>query len=150
MTKKTGNLKVLIVDDSTAVQAIYKHGFRMMRNPYEVRMISNGEDAITFIKGEKEDAILVILLDITIPGDNGLEVIRKVRALDDARSLIPVIAVTNNAEKLEIDTYKAMGFNGFVEKPFDFNKIAALLPKIEKGELGNFFAIRTIKDEDAL
>ncbi len=78
--------KILVVDDEVKACELLKRFLEM--NKYDVIMSHNGEDARERVKSDKPDAIL---LDVKMPGMDGIEVLKLVRKVDP---LLPVILVT--------------------------------------------------------
>lgn len=70
----------------------------------------------------------MILMDIQMPNMNGLEAARAIRCLPrpDA-SVIPIVAMTANTFKEDVEAAIAAGMNGFVPKPLDVNYLYQLL-----------------------
>jgi CheY-like chemotaxis protein len=79
----------LIVEDEPSISRAYQDGLRYAG--YEVATESSGQDAINYLTSVKPD---VVLMDILMPGVNGLEVLRYMRATENLKS-IPVIVLTN-------------------------------------------------------
>ncbi|MDR3305594.1 MAG: response regulator [Clostridiales Family XIII bacterium] len=73
-----------------------------------------------------------ILMDIQMPNMNGYEATRQIRALDRERAdagIVPIIALTANAYKEDVDRAIASGMNGHLAKPININEVTALLEK---------------------
>jgi CheY-like chemotaxis protein len=80
---------------------------------YELREYATGGDALTAFEQDPPD---LVLLDISLPGISGLEVLARIRA--DARlKHLPVVALTAHAMQDDRDTYMAAGFDDYVTKP---------------------------------
>jgi two-component system, cell cycle response regulator DivK len=80
---------------------------------YDVRVARTGEDAITLAVKEPPD---LVLMDLQLPGIDGMEALRRLRA--SPRTVgIPVVAVTAQAMKQDRERVLQAGFNGYVEKP---------------------------------
>ncbi len=75
--------KILLVDDEKNILIVYREEFE--DEGYEIVSASSGEEGLTKFKVEKPD---LVILDILMPGMNGVEVLRKMKMLD---STIPVI-----------------------------------------------------------
>lgn len=75
--------KILLVDDEPSIQIVYREEFE--DEGYEVLSALNGEDGLEIFKTEKPD---IVILDIHMPGMNGIDVLRQMKML---RSDIPVI-----------------------------------------------------------
>jgi len=75
--------KILLVDDEKNILIVYREEFEDAG--YQVVSASNGEEGLAKFKDEKPD---IVILDILMPGMNGVEVLRKMKMLD---STVPVI-----------------------------------------------------------
>ncbi len=109
-----GKKKILVVDDELEFVNMIK--LRLEANDYEVMTASDGKEALDKVKKHTPDAVL---LDILLPGMNGLEVLKKIRS--DHKNL-PVFIITafSSAERFEL----ANKFNasGFIVKTEDLKK----------------------------
>ncbi|MBI1845360.1 MAG: response regulator [Candidatus Rokubacteria bacterium] len=104
--------RILIVDDETPVVEVLSEYFTSQG--YKVETAPNGADALNAVRHERPD---LVLLDIRMPGMDGVEVLRRLRDLD---SSIAVIMVTANEDvALARETLKIGAFD-YVAKPFDF------------------------------
>ncbi|HZI73272.1 MAG TPA: response regulator [Gemmatimonadales bacterium] len=80
---------------------------------YDVRVARTAEDGITSAVSEPPD---LVLMDLQLPGINGMEALRRLR--ESSRTAdIPVVAVTAQAMKQDRERALDAGFNGYVEKP---------------------------------
>ncbi|NHX21925.1 response regulator, partial [Escherichia coli] len=75
----------------------------------------------------------VVLMDIQLPGLNGLDATAAIRALPDAaRASLPVVALTANAFRADRERYLAAGMNACLAKPFEeedvYRTLVQLLP----------------------
>ena len=73
----------------------------------------------------------VILCDIMMPGLNGYEVIRELRA-NSATSKIPFIYVTASTEKSEVIRAMRLGADGYVRKPFEVSELMDTIESLLK------------------
>ncbi len=80
---------------------------------YDVRVARTGEDGVTLAVKEPPD---LVLMDLQLPGIDGTEVLRQLRASPRTAG-IPVVAVTAQAMREDRERALAAGFNGYVEKP---------------------------------
>ena len=74
----------------------------------------------------------LILLDIQLPGIDGYEVLRRLRAHDDTRS-IPVVAVSANAMQADIDAGLAAGLAAYLTKPIDLEHLLDTVQRVLSG-----------------
>src|SRR5215469_9323834 len=80
---------------------------------YDVRVARTAEDGITLAVKEPPD---LVLMDLQLPGIDGMEALRRLRQSPRTAD-IPVVAVTAQAMKQDRERALAAGFNGYVEKP---------------------------------
>lgn len=106
--------KVLVVDDETDFLEVIK--LRMEANGYTVVTATNGEDALKKVKSEKPDAVL---LDILMPGIDGLEVLRRIRKSDEN---LPVYIITAFSTEERFKVANKFGASGFIVKTDDLSK----------------------------
>jgi len=80
---------------------------------YDVRVARTAEDGITSAVSEPPD---LVLMDLQLPGIDGIEALRRLRESPRTAG-IPVVAVTAQAMKQDRERALTAGFNGYVEKP---------------------------------
>jgi two-component system cell cycle response regulator DivK len=80
---------------------------------YDVRVARTAEDGITSAVSEPPD---LVLMDLQLPGIDGLEALRQLRESPRTAD-IPVVAVTAQAMKHDRERALEAGFNGYIEKP---------------------------------
>ena len=103
--------RILIVDDEPDAVELLRE-FLMGKN-YEVSAAANGEEALRKVRAERPH---MILLDVRMPGMNGLEVLRRVRQIDQEVGVIIVTAV--NEEETGREALKLGAFD-FIVKPIN-------------------------------
>jgi sigma-B regulation protein RsbU (phosphoserine phosphatase) len=110
---------ILIVDD----EELNRDGLarRLQRHDYEVAVAKSGEEAIELLGGQHFD---LVLLDIMMPGMNGLEVLKFLRRVDSLVDL-PIIMVTAKGESQDMVEALELGANDYVTKPLDFPVVLA-------------------------
>jgi CheY-like chemotaxis protein len=80
---------------------------------YDVRVARTAEDGIALAVKERPD---LVLMDLQLPGIDGMEALRQLR--ENVRTAdIPVVAVTAQAMKQDRERALEAGFNGYIEKP---------------------------------
>jgi two-component system response regulator RegX3 len=118
--------RIMLVDDEPLITDSLTYS--LQREGYEVEAVADGAIAIEAIK--KFDPDLVVL-DIMLPGLNGMEVCRKLRA----ESNIPVIMLTARGDELDRILGLEVGADDYLAKPFSFRELLArirsLLRRIE-------------------
>ena len=92
---------------------------------------TSGQECLDLCKTNKYD---IILMDIMMPLMNGIETLKRIR-IDDKK--VPVIALTADAVEGMEEKYLKEGFNDYLSKPIDRNKLGIILNKYLKGEEKN-------------
>jgi putative two-component system response regulator len=111
--------KILIVDDETATRAALE--MLLHREGFEVRDASSGEAALAECAAFRPD---LILLDILMPGIDGFEVCRRIKATPETR-LTPVVLITGLSETEDRIKGINAGADDFLSKPIDLNELLA-------------------------
>jgi len=102
--------KILIVEDDSFVLDIYQT--KLTQEGFEVIAAANGMEALGKLEKEKPD---LILLDIIMPYVDGLEVLKKVRSMDQLKD-VPIILLANLSQKEEVDQGMTLGANDYLIK----------------------------------
>ena len=105
--------RILVVDDEAPVREVLTEYFSS--HGYTVDTASNGNDALATIRRDRPD---LVLLDVRMPGIDGVEVLRRIRKLDDTLTVIMVTA--NEDVALARETLRLGAFD-YVAKPFDYD-----------------------------
>ena len=103
---------VLVVEDEEDIVELVEH--HLLRNGYDVRAVNSGEEALRAATSEHPD---LILLDLMLPGLDGLDVCRRLKREADT-AMIPIIMVTARGEEADIVTGLELGADDYVTKPF--------------------------------
>ena len=126
------NKRILLVEDNEVNRRLA--GFLLRSQGYQVREATSALAAFEMLDKERPD---LIVMDIQLPGMDGLEATRKIKE-QPATANIPIIAVTSYAMKGDREKALAAGCAGYVTKPIDKNtfiqEVAAHVgskPKIE-------------------
>lgn len=110
--------KILIVDDDPEIVEVLRRFLEKTPPGYRVEVVTNGEDAVAALLLEAPD---LVLLDITMPGMTGLEVLKHI----DRK--IPVMVVSGNTDSAPAEALKQGAF-AYIPKPFDFAYVEQLVP----------------------
>ena len=109
-------MRLLVVDDQSAnIQAIYQ----IFSSTYQVFMATSGEQALAFCAKTPPD---LVLLDVVMPGMDGLEVCRTLKRQESTRD-IPVMFVTGGHREDEENACWAVGGVDFISKPINPNTL---------------------------
>src|ERR1700761_4256949 len=114
--------KILWVDDE--IESLHSQILFLENKGYEVKALTNGFDAIDFVK---ENPIDVVLLDETMPGITGLETLAKIK---EANQEIPVVLITKNETENLMDDAIGSQITDYLIKPVNPNQVLLSLKKI--------------------
>jgi CheY-like chemotaxis protein len=97
--------------------------------------VEEAVDGLAALRCLEQSTYDVVLMDVQMPGLNGLEVTRQLRRLPDPqRATTPVLALTANAFRSDNEKYLAAGLNDYLAKPFReedlYAKLVGLLPQL--------------------
>ena len=115
---------VAVVEDNADNRLLLQ---AILDGPYRIVEYENGTDALAGLRAERPD---LVLLDISLPGMDGNEILARIRSDQSLRTL-PVIALTAHAMTGDREKYLAAGFDDYVTKPIVDETI--LIAAIEKG-----------------
>lgn len=125
---------VLVVDDETQIRRTLRS--TLSARGYDVRLAATGEDALDDAAAEPPD---LVLLDLGLPGIDGIEVVRRLRA----SSQVPIVILTvRDAEADKIDALDA-GADDYVTKPFAIGELLARLRAAVRRAGPNVKAVET-------
>jgi len=120
MSKET----VLIVDDEEDIIELIKYNLK--NEGYAILTAQTGEDAIKIVKQSQPD---LIVLDLMLPGIDGLEVTKYLKNNDLSKD-IPIVMLTAKGEESDIVTGLELGANDYISKPFSPKVLVARIRSI--------------------
>ena len=123
---------ILIIEDDPAIQELLAH--TMSREGWQLHQALSGEDGLKILKTK---SVNCVLLDIMLPGMDGLKIIKKIKETDNCKN-IPVIMTTAKGEEADIITVLELGADDYVVKPYSPKvltaRIRAALRRQEESE----------------
>src|SRR5579871_6816449 len=124
--------RILLIEDEEDIAALIK--LQAEISGYKMHVEVDGINGYRAIEREKPD---LVILDIMLPGQNGLDVCRKMKSNPDLKN-IPVIILTAKAEELDVVLGLELGADDYVAKPFSpkilFSRIKAVLRRGKEPE----------------
>ena len=120
MTKET----ILIVDDEEDIIELIKYNLK--NEGYSILTAESGEQAIKIAKQSRPD---LIVLDLMLPGMDGLEVTRYLRSNEETSDM-PIVMLTAKGEESDIITGLELGANDYISKPFSPKVLTARIRAI--------------------
>jgi two-component system, chemotaxis family, chemotaxis protein CheY len=124
-------MRLLIVEDSALVRRMY--GLVFSRREHEMVEAEDGRTALTALDSSPQP-FDVILLDLRMPGMDGVAFIRSVRAAPRYRD-IPIIVTTSEPDSSELlQQAKALGVAAVIKKPWKPQELLALVRSVQRPE----------------
>jgi DNA-binding response OmpR family regulator len=124
--------RILLIEDEEDIAALIK--LQAEASGYKLHVEVDGINGYRAVEREKPD---LVILDVMLPGQNGLDVCRKIKSTPELKN-IPVIMLTAKAEELDIVLGLELGADDYVAKPFSpkvlFSRIKAVLRRGKEPE----------------
>ena len=111
---------ILIVDDDKSIRYSLK---RMMEEHYSILTAQNGEEALNQVRENPPD---LVIMDIKMPGRNGIEVLKEIKSIDPKSLVIIMTAYGTTETAIEAMKYGAFDY---ILKPFPIPRMRALVEK---------------------
>ena len=118
---------ILLVEDNEDNQEIYR--IILAHHGYAVLQAWDGERGVRMARDHGPD---LILMDLTMPGMDGLEATRRIKA-DPNTAAIPVVALTACTQSEDIAAAEAAGCDAYLTKPVEPGRVAAEVRRILEG-----------------
>ncbi|MEO0326362.1 MAG: response regulator, partial [Myxococcota bacterium] len=106
--------RLLVVDDNADNRDMLAR--RLRKRGYEVHTAPDGDEALHMVEGTEYD---LVLLDIMMPGTDGMEVLRRLRT-SYAQAELPILMATAKTDSSDVVEALRLGANDYVTKPIDF------------------------------
>jgi len=116
---------ILIADDSSVIQTLTKK--ILITLDYEVTGVKNGNKVMPLIEKNDYD---VILMDINLPGIDGISLTKQIRELSDKKkAATPVIAISGNYKNYSEEDFLAIGIKDLLVKPLNYDDLVEAVKK---------------------
>jgi PAS domain S-box-containing protein len=117
-------LRILLVEDVEINQELARAVLE--RVGHQVDVAADGTEAIVAVQTKQYD---LVLMDIQMPGMDGITATRHIRAMDHPSSILPIIAMTANVLPQQIAHFREVGFSDHIGKPFKWDELYATINK---------------------
>lgn len=118
---------ILLIDDSPSDILLTKRAFQKANIVNPLVVIEDGQEALDYLlyqgpyEGKGHDLPSLILLDLKLPGVDGLEILRVIRSNPKTKRLLVVILTSSKEEQDRAASYD-LGVNSYIRKPVDFTE----------------------------
>jgi CheY-like chemotaxis protein len=136
----TPPMRILVVEDVLVNQKVARH--LLARFGYDCDVASGGEDALAAL--ERSDYQLV-LMDVQMPGVDGLEATRRIRARWPERK-VRIVALTANVGAEDVRACHDAGMDGFLGKPITLESLGAVLDQTASATAANAFIASGVEE----
>ncbi len=113
-------INILLVEDNQFNAVVAQEELEDAIEGVTVELAENGAIAVEKLRSSHFD---IILMDVQMPVMNGYEATKAIRVLNNEKAGIPIIAMTANVLKEEVDLCQQAGMNDFIGKPFDTSEL---------------------------
>ena len=119
--------RVLLVEDEPNI--VVSLTFLLERAGFDVSAQANGQEALDTVLADPPD---VMVLDVMLPGLDGFEILRRLRA-DPAGKSLPILMLTAKGQREDRENALAFGADLFITKPFANAEVIAAVEKLAAG-----------------
>jgi CheY-like chemotaxis protein len=125
-------VEILLVEDNANDAELTMRALKKGGLANRLKWVTNGEHALDYLfrrgtySGRDETCPRLVLLDLKMPGLDGIEVLRAIKA-DDRTRRIPIVVMTSSQEESDIGQTYDLGVNSYVVKPVDFNSVTDIV-----------------------
>lgn len=117
---------ILVVEDNDMNMQLVE--FLLEEGGYRIVKATSGEEALAITRDGPGVAPDLILMDIHLPGMDGLSVVRAIKA-DERTARIPILALTAHAMRGDKDRFLEAGCDGYISKPIDVKTFIASIER---------------------
>jgi CheY-like chemotaxis protein len=126
------SVTILVVDDDEGHVELVRRNLKRSGISNSIVALSDGQQALNYIfhrgpyAGQPHIGNLLVLLDINMPGLDGVEVLRQIKS-DVRGRLIPVLMLTTTDDNREVNRCYALGCNVYITKPVDPSRFISVI-----------------------
>lgn len=131
-------VEILLVEDNPNDVELALHALKQSHIANRIHVVRDGAEALDFMFSEGDyldrnnkglPPPKVILLDLKLPKVDGLEVLRRIKADENTKS-IPVVMMTSSHEERDIVESYRLGVNSYIVKPVDFDQFTDVVRRL--------------------
>lgn len=117
-------MRILLVEDNPVNQRVFEGMLKLLG--HSVQSVGDGLQALILLRTARFD---LIFMDLHMPGIDGFEAARQIRALPNAMARVPIVAASADILSGQIEDLRAAGINDFLPKPFRKSDLESVLAK---------------------
>lgn len=120
---------ILLVEDDIVDQMTVKRALKDINITNPLKITNNGEEALEFLRNEKNELPGIILLDLNMPRMNGVEFLKIAKEDSRIKSIPVVVLTTSKDDQDRINTFN-LGVAGYMIKPVDYVQFVEVIRTI--------------------
>lgn len=121
---------ILLVEDDEVDQMTVKRALKDIHITNRLDIAGDGEEALKFLKDDRNQKPGIILLDLNMPRMNGIEFLTEIKK-DAELMRIPVVVLTTSVEEQDkVNSYN-LGVSGYMLKPVDYSQFVEVVKTID-------------------
>jgi chemotaxis family two-component system response regulator Rcp1 len=128
-------IRILLVEDNPADIRLMTETFRERKVMNEIYVVEDGAEAMAFLRREGKYATSwrpdLVLLDLSLPGKNGLEILAEIKQDADLKRIPVIIITSSQAEKDILQAYNN-SVNCYLTKPVDLEQFINVVRSVEQ------------------
>ena len=130
---------LLLVEDNAFDEALTLRAFNKQNTTSSIVVTRDGAEALSYLIGHPGqppgDLPKLVLLDLNLPGIDGFEVLRRLRAHQRSR-LLPIVILTSSLDEKDLARCYALGANSYIRKPVDYTEFVKVASALSDYWLG--------------
>jgi signal transduction histidine kinase/DNA-binding NarL/FixJ family response regulator/HPt (histidine-containing phosphotransfer) domain-containing protein len=127
----TASQNILVIEDNETNRKVLR--VTLEQDGHRVSLANTAEQGIDMLQDQAFD---MVLLDINLPGMNGLEATKLIRTMKGGiHQSLPLIAISGNVTEKDIEEARISGMNALLGKPIDYDHLDSLISQISKGQI---------------
>ena len=123
------NLEIMLVEDDTVDVMTVKRALKDINVANHLIVASDGEEALTYLRDERNKRPGIILLDLNMPRMNGIEFLTAAKKNGVLKSIPVVVLTTSREEQDKVDSFD-LGVAGYIVKPVDYVQFVEVMKTI--------------------
>lgn len=127
---------ILVVDDQLDNIILAERALKKSNITHKFVAAYSGTEALNYLFNESQktqdgqtNLPAIVLLDLRMPGIDGFETLRRIRA-NESTKLLPVVILTSSTDEQDIITCYELGANSYVKKPINFNHFVEVINNV--------------------
>jgi CheY-like chemotaxis protein len=121
---------ILLVEDDPGHARLFEKSLRREGVENEIVHVSSGNAALDYLHGNERPSELIIILDLNMPGLNGIQVLERLSETPELNA-IPRIIMTTSDEPDDMRQCDKFGYHDYTIKPPDYARLAAMIAELE-------------------